>query len=76
MYKVSKKPWYVLIFLVWGLLVGFLFWLTRDEPLSKEAELLLANVQLYDASITEHPYFDVLGFDARSDRDSQVLSCH
>ena len=73
MYKVSKKPWYVLIFLVWGLLVGFLFWLTRDEPLSKEAELLLANVQLYDASITEHPYFDVLGFDARSDLDSQVL---
>ena len=64
MYKVSKKPWYVLIFLVWGLLVGFLFWLTRDEPLSKEAELLLANVQLYDASKlslkSKHVFFSEL----------------
>lgn len=71
--KASKKPWYILIFLIWGLFIGFLYWLTRDEPLSKEAEQLLSNVQLYDVSLNEHPYFDVLGFDARSDADQQIL---
>ncbi|WP_152033030.1 hypothetical protein [Acinetobacter wuhouensis] len=41
--------------------------------MSKESQVLLDQVQMYDPDLQEHPYFFELGFDARNDADQILL---
>lgn len=58
---------------LWVIIFATIKWLSADEPLSKESQVLLDQVQMYDPDLQEHPYFFELGFDAKSDIDQILL---
>ena len=58
---------------LWVIIFATIKWLSADEPLSKESQVLLDQVQMYDPDLQEHPYFFELGFDARNDADQILL---
>lgn len=55
------------LFCLWSSVFWGLKWINTDAPLSKESKALIANVKKYDPHLKEHPYFLVLGFDAKAD---------
>ncbi|MCJ8147057.1 hypothetical protein MKI79_09110 [Acinetobacter sp. A3.8] len=64
---------FALIFLIWGGILAFLYWMTLDDPLSQVAQDFLAIYPNYQPDLKEHPYFLELGFDAKKDIDPMVL---
>ena len=67
------RSFLIVVLILWGVIFFTLKWLKADEPLSKDANELLAMVQFYDPNLKQDPYFYMLGFDARKDIDPQVL---
>ena len=63
----------VCVLCLWVIIFATIKWLSADEPLSKESQALLDQVQMYDPDLQEHPYFFELGFDARNDADQILL---
>ncbi len=55
------------------LLVVFMLWLHHDEPLSQETQQLLSLQEGYKPELKTHPYFFMLGFDAKQNVDPMVL---
>lgn len=74
--QVKKRLWLWVIAIVVGIVILLILtakWMRTDEPLTDAANKFIQPDLIYRANIQQHPYFYLLGIDAKDDVNSHAL---